>query len=160
MYDAPSNTPRNGPLLCSWSIVPPARTVPLMALVDVNLRKGASQISRQDRRTSQAITAGIAEGKTKDEARKAVEAVMKQAQFPPGYGWSWGQTFDEDDQAGAQMAQNMLLAIFMITAGIMHFVNPPSYLKIMPPYLPLHKELVLVSGVFEVLLGSKRTRQP
>lgn len=89
-------------------------TVPLMALVDVNLRKGASQISRQDRRTSQAITAGIAEGKTKDEARKAVEAVMKQAQFPPGYGWSWGQTFDEDDQAGAQMAQNMLLAIFMI----------------------------------------------
>ena len=46
-----------------------------------------------------------------------------------------------------------LLAIFMIAAGIMHFVNPAFFLKIMPPYLPLHKELVLVSGVFEVLLG-------
>jgi len=46
-----------------------------------------------------------------------------------------------------------VLAIFMITAGIMHFVNPAFFLKIMPPYLPLHKELVLVSGVFEVLLG-------
>ncbi len=46
-----------------------------------------------------------------------------------------------------------LLAIFMIAAGIMHFVNPAFFLKIMPPYLPLHKELVLVSGIFEVLLG-------
>ena len=46
-----------------------------------------------------------------------------------------------------------LLALFMITAGIMHFVNPGFFLKIMPPWLPLHKELVLVSGVFEVLLG-------
>ena len=46
-----------------------------------------------------------------------------------------------------------LLAIFMIGAGTMHFVNPEFFLKIVPPYLPLHKELVLVSGVFEVLLG-------
>lgn len=46
-----------------------------------------------------------------------------------------------------------VLAIFMITAGAMHFVNPAFFLKIMPPYLPLHQELVLLSGVFEVLLG-------
>ena len=46
-----------------------------------------------------------------------------------------------------------LLAIFMIVAGIMHFVNPAFFLKIMPPYLPLHKELVLVSGIFELVLG-------
>ncbi len=46
-----------------------------------------------------------------------------------------------------------LLAMFMIVAGIMHFANPAFFLKIMPPYLPLHKELVLLSGVAEVLLG-------
>ena len=46
-----------------------------------------------------------------------------------------------------------LLAIFMIGAGTMHFVNPDFFLKIMPPYLPLHKELVLASGVCEILLG-------
>ena len=40
-----------------------------------------------------------------------------------------------------------------VTAGTMHFVNTEFYLKIMPPYLPLHKELVLLSGVFELLLG-------
>lgn len=46
-----------------------------------------------------------------------------------------------------------LLAIFMIGAGVMHFANPAFFLKIMPPYLPFHKELVLVSGVCESLLG-------
>lgn len=30
---------------------------------------------------------------------------------------------------------------------------PKFYLKIMPPYLPLHKELVLLSGLCEILLG-------
>lgn len=50
-------------------------------------------------------------------------------------------------------ASKYLLAMFMITAGIMHFANPAFFLKIMPPYLPLHKELVLVSGVCEILLG-------
>ena len=46
-----------------------------------------------------------------------------------------------------------LLAIFMIIAGVMHFVNPGIYMKIMPPYLPLRKELVFLSGAFELLLG-------
>ena len=46
-----------------------------------------------------------------------------------------------------------MLAILMIGAGTMHFMNPGFYLKIMPPYLPFHKELVLVSGICEILLG-------
>ncbi len=50
-------------------------------------------------------------------------------------------------------ASKYLLAIFMIVAGTMHFANPAFFLKIVPPYLPLHKELVLLSGVFELLLG-------
>ena len=50
-------------------------------------------------------------------------------------------------------ASKYILAIFMIAAGIMHIVNPAFYLKIMPPYLPLHTELVFVSGICELLLG-------
>ncbi len=89
-------------------------TVPLLSLVDVNIQRGASQISRQNRMTSQAIIASIAMGKTKDDARKSVEAAMNRAKLPPGYGWSWGQTFEQDDEAGAQMGLNLLMAIFMI----------------------------------------------
>ena len=52
-----------------------------------------------------------------------------------------------------KLISKYLLAIFMIVAGTMHFVNPAFFLKIVPPYLPFHKELVLVSGVCEILLG-------
>jgi uncharacterized membrane protein len=46
-----------------------------------------------------------------------------------------------------------LLAIFMVGAGTLHFIKPDFYLKIMPPYLPLHLELVYLSGFCEVALG-------
>ncbi|QDT98714.1 DoxX family protein [Gimesia aquarii] len=45
------------------------------------------------------------------------------------------------------------LALFMVGAGVMHFVNPDFFLKIMPPYLPWHLELVYLSGFFEIGLG-------
>ena len=50
-------------------------------------------------------------------------------------------------------AFKFLLAILMVGAGITHFVNPDFFLKIMPPYLPLHLELVYLSGCFEIALG-------
>ncbi|TVZ15087.1 hypothetical protein [Maribacter sp. MAR_2009_72] len=46
-----------------------------------------------------------------------------------------------------------VMAFIYILAGIMHFVKPKVYLRIMPRYLPFHKELVLLSGVAEILLG-------
>ena len=46
-----------------------------------------------------------------------------------------------------------LLAVFMTGAGIMHFVTPEFFLKIVPPYLPAPKMLVLVSGACEILCG-------
>ena len=41
----------------------------------------------------------------------------------------------------------------MVVAGILHFVATDAYVRIMPSYIPLHRELVYLSGVFEVLLG-------
>ncbi|MEP2278369.1 MauE/DoxX family redox-associated membrane protein [Maribacter sp.] len=46
-----------------------------------------------------------------------------------------------------------LMGAIYIFAGIMHFIRPKVYLRIMPRYLPAHKTLVLLSGVAEVLLG-------
>lgn len=45
------------------------------------------------------------------------------------------------------------MASLYIAAGLNHFVHPPTYLNIMPPWLPAHEFLVLLSGVIEVLLG-------
>lgn len=46
-----------------------------------------------------------------------------------------------------------LLGILFVVAGVNHFVDPDFYVKIMPPYLPWHRELVALSGVAEVVLG-------
>ncbi len=47
-----------------------------------------------------------------------------------------------------------LMGALYIAAGIYHFVDPAFYVKIMPPYLPWHLELVYLSGVAEILLGA------
>ncbi len=46
-----------------------------------------------------------------------------------------------------------LLASLMVFAGVMHFVRADFFLKVMPPYLPCHLELVYLSGVCEAVLG-------
>ncbi len=46
-----------------------------------------------------------------------------------------------------------LLALFMIAMGVAHFVLTRWFVMVMPPYLPWHHELVLVSGVFEIAGG-------
>ncbi|WP_298246406.1 hypothetical protein [uncultured Christiangramia sp.] len=46
-----------------------------------------------------------------------------------------------------------LMSIMYIFAGIMHFLKPKMYMRIMPRYLPAHKQLVLLSGLAEILLG-------
>lgn len=46
-----------------------------------------------------------------------------------------------------------LMATIYIFAGIMHFIKPKVYLRIMPRYLPNPKLLVSLSGVAEIMLG-------
>jgi uncharacterized membrane protein len=46
-----------------------------------------------------------------------------------------------------------VFAALFILGGIGHFLATDVYMKIMPPYLPYHRALVLLSGVFEVALG-------
>jgi uncharacterized membrane protein len=46
-----------------------------------------------------------------------------------------------------------LLAVFFIFGGVMHFVNPEFYLPMMPPYIPAHEFMVMLSGVTEIVAG-------
>ena len=47
----------------------------------------------------------------------------------------------------------LILSAFFIFAGIMHFVIPESYMKIMPNVLPFPRGLVLISGALEIAGG-------
>lgn len=48
----------------------------------------------------------------------------------------------------------VLLAVFMIGAGALHFVKPAPYVAIMPAFLPYPLALVYISGVFEIIFGA------
>tara|TARA_B100000700_G_scaffold175233_1_gene193507 strand:- start:484 stop:888 length:405 start_codon:yes stop_codon:yes gene_type:complete len=47
----------------------------------------------------------------------------------------------------------IVMTVFYVRIGIDHFASPEWYIRIMPPYIPYHLELVYISGVFEVLFG-------
>ncbi len=89
-------------------------SIPLLSVVDVSVRKGASQIGRQNRQTSLVLQANLAKDVTLPDARKAMEAVLSSSTFPPGYRWSFGGSFQQDDEAGMQMLFNLLLALVMV----------------------------------------------
>ena len=46
-----------------------------------------------------------------------------------------------------------LMSFFYVGVGIDHFIRTEWYEKIVPPFLPFKYELVIISGVFELILG-------
>jgi uncharacterized membrane protein len=46
-----------------------------------------------------------------------------------------------------------ILAVSMVIAGILHFVQPEPFIRIVPGFLPVPAVLVYTSGVIEILLG-------
>lgn len=88
-------------------------SVPLMALVDVEQRKGPAEIRRVDRRTGLRVTVQL-DDMTPDEAREVIEQRMEQLALPPGYDWTFGGGFSDDAEAMQKMVFNILLAICII----------------------------------------------
>lgn len=52
-----------------------------------------------------------------------------------------------------QIAFCYLMGLFYTGAGLNHFLNPRTYLSIMPPWLPAPVSLVYFSGIAEIVLG-------
>lgn len=46
------------------------------------------------------------------------------------------------------------IGVIFIAPGILHLVRPEIYEPIMPPQLPAHRELILISGVAEIIGGA------
>ena len=46
-----------------------------------------------------------------------------------------------------------LMGVLYVLAGMNHFRKPKMYVRIIPPYIPAHSTLVMLSGVAEMILG-------
>ncbi|RFF30293.1 efflux RND transporter permease subunit [Wenzhouxiangella sediminis] len=85
----------------------------LAAVADFETVDGPTNVFRLNRRTSLNVNMNL-EDLSMGEAREAIGAMMEQVALPPGYGWSFGQAFQRENDAMTQMMFNMLLAIALI----------------------------------------------
>jgi len=46
------------------------------------------------------------------------------------------------------------MSLLYISSGVQHFANTGWFMKIMPPFLSYHKELIYISGIIEIILGT------
>ncbi|MEM1080729.1 MAG: efflux RND transporter permease subunit [Pseudomonadota bacterium] len=87
--------------------------VRLSAVASIGTAEGPAEIQRDQRRTTLAVNANLNDI-TMNEARERMQAMMDQLTLPPGYGWSFGRAFFEEDEAMQTMLFNMLLALALI----------------------------------------------
>ena len=110
-------------------LTPDGRRIALDAVAELSIGDVPGEIKRQERRTSLAINFSTAPGTTPDDARKKVEQMLNQLQFPAGYSWGYGQAFDDDDKTQQTMLLNMVLAlacIYLVMAALFESVLAPS----------------------------------
>ncbi len=88
--------------------------VPLLSMVDLRNRAAASAIERENRQTSLEIKANLASGTTLDTVTPKIEQALNSLRFPPGYRWSYGQNFNDADDAGQRMLFNTLIALILV----------------------------------------------
>lgn len=46
-----------------------------------------------------------------------------------------------------------IMALFYVSAGVMHILKPGFFLKLMPSFIPYHHFFVFISGIIEITLG-------
>ena len=102
--------------------------VPLGALADLEVVRGAQSIQRENRSTMIGITAGLGD-LTTPEARERIEAAMAGVQLPASYTWGFGQRIQEEEQSQNIMMMNLLLAlalIYLVMASLFESLIHPA----------------------------------
>jgi len=92
---------------------PDGTRVSLGSVAEFQVATAHQEIRRINRATAVVINANL-DGRSMDDVRPDVKALMDAYQLPPGYSWSFGRGFQQADQTQQVMAQNILLAIALI----------------------------------------------
>lgn len=85
----------------------------LASLADYSISKSPRSIQRENRQTSLGITINL-DGITMGEAEERIFPVLNQINYPAGYGWNKGRSFQQDQETMDEMLVNILLALFLI----------------------------------------------
>ncbi|MBD3424529.1 MAG: MMPL family transporter [Candidatus Latescibacteria bacterium] len=123
----------------------------LASLVDFRISKGPRAIFRHNRTTSLGVSANLGDI-TMNEARTRIGAVMENFDFPPGYSWNYGESFDHEQEAMNAMLLNILLALALI-----YFVMASLFESLVFPAAMWTQILFSIVGVYWFFLISGTT---
>lgn len=119
------------------------RTTALSTLASFEQSTGPGRIFRQDRKTSLGISLNLLEGTTPEDAREELSKIMDQIVYPAGYGWSYGRSFSDDNEAMGTMLFNIGVAFFLI-----YLVMASLFESLMYPTAVLACILYGIVGIF------------
>lgn len=89
------------------------KPVKLAALADFQMHQGPQDIRRINRITTIGVSMDL-EKITIGEAQERIQAALADFDFPPGYYWDYGSTFDFEQETMQNMMINTLLALALI----------------------------------------------
>jgi hydrophobic/amphiphilic exporter-1 (mainly G- bacteria), HAE1 family len=89
------------------------RQVQLGEIAEFEVVRREEEIVREGRKVRSAVYA-IYEGEEWDEAREEISSLASSLNMPPGYFWGWNDRIMEQDEQGAQMGTNFLLALILV----------------------------------------------
>jgi HAE1 family hydrophobic/amphiphilic exporter-1 len=87
--------------------------IALRSIVDFRIVEGQTEITRLDRKNNIRLKATY-EGKSFDDVRKQISAMMDDMNLPAGYTWSFDERVQQNDQESKQMIINFLLALALV----------------------------------------------
>jgi HAE1 family hydrophobic/amphiphilic exporter-1 len=128
-----------------------ADPVKLASVADFHVRPGPRHIRRENRTTSMGVTANVKDISVA-EAKKRISRALAGFNFPPGYSWSYGETFQHEKEAMNTMLLNMLLALALI-----YFVMAALFESLLFPTAIWTQILFSVVGVFWFFLATGTT---
>jgi HAE1 family hydrophobic/amphiphilic exporter-1 len=104
-------------------------TVPLSSVAEVTIARTPERIQREDRQTTQWVTAQFKKDEvTTDEAKALVEERMAGFTVPEGYSWDFGQWGHDRDEALGTMLRGVvlsLLAVILLMAALFESFTQP-----------------------------------
>ncbi|MCW9709191.1 efflux RND transporter permease subunit [Fodinibius salsisoli] len=127
------------------------QSVKLASVANYEVSASPRSIQRENRQTSLGITVNL-EDITMSEAQERIFPILDQINYPTGYGWSQGRSFEEDQEAMDEMLVNMLLACFLI-----YLVMASLFESVLFPSSIITSILFGVVGVFWFFLVTGTT---
>ncbi|MBL0041449.1 MAG: efflux RND transporter permease subunit [Xanthomonadales bacterium] len=137
---------------------PSGELVPLMSLVDARVQAGPAAIGRTNRQTAVQLQLNLGKDAPMEQVRPKIEAAMNALSLPAGYRWSFGGGFSDDNEAGAQMGFNTLLAllmIFIVMAAVFESLLYPVAIltSILFSYLGMYWLFAITGTTFSLMAG-------